>query len=124
MKSFSLRDRLKSFVHAIKGIQLLIKFEHNAWIHVFALIVVVLIGFWLGISRPEWIFIVLAISIVFIAEGLNTAIEKLADAITTAHNEHIKKAKDISAGAVLIAAITAVVMGLLVFTPHIIEKFK
>lgn len=124
MKSFSVKDRLKSFVYAIKGIKLLIRFEHNAWIHILALIVVVIIGLWLRISRPEWAFIVFAIGIVFIAEGLNTAIEKLADAITPEYNEHIKKAKDISAGAVLTAAITAVIIGLLIFIPPIIDKVK
>lgn len=118
MNNFSIKNRLKSFVHAFKGIQLLLKYEHNAWIHLFALVVVVLLALWLHISIAEWIYIVFAAGFVFVSEAINTAIEKMANAISIEKNEHIKKAKDIGAGAVLIAAITAAIIGLLVFIPY------
>lgn len=124
MKKFSFSDRLKSFVYAIRGIKHLIKFEHNAWIHLFATTLVIVLSIWLKISKMEWIAIVFTIGLVFIAEGINTAIEKLADAITIEQNENIKRAKDISAGVVLIAALTAVIIGLLILLPHLIEKVK
>lgn len=124
MSKFSINDRIKSFKHALNGIQFFIRFEHNAWIHLFALVFVVVLSICLNISKMEWVAIVFAIGLVFLVEGINTAIEKLADSVSLEENEHIKKAKDISAGAVLIAAITAVIIGLLILLPHIIEKIK
>lgn len=102
----------------------MLKYEHNAWIHVFATIIVIGFGIWLKLSRPEWLFIILAIGLVFIAEGFNTAIEQLANAITHNENSSIKKAKDVGAGAVLIAAIISAIIGLIIFIPHIMDKFK
>lgn len=123
MANFSIKARIKSFSYAIAGLTLLIQGEHNAWIHLFATILVIALGCYLSISPMDWAVLVLAISMVWLAEGLNTAIEILANAVTTEHNPMIGKAKDVAAGAVLISAIGAVVIGALVFYPHIVNPF-
>jgi len=93
--------------------------QHNAWIHAVATAVVVGAGLMTRLSAAEWCAIVLAIVAVWVAEGLNTALEFLADATNPAFHPLIGKAKDVAAGAVLLAAIGAVVVGLLVFGPHV-----
>ncbi|MCF8357326.1 MAG: diacylglycerol kinase family protein [Prolixibacteraceae bacterium] len=123
-KKFSFRRRMLSFRHAFNGIRLLFKNEHNARIHLFFTIAVVAFGIWLPLSATEWIVIILAIGFVFTAEMFNSAIEKLADAVDEKPNEKIKIVKDLSAGAVLIAAIGAATVGLIVFIPHLIDKWK
>jgi diacylglycerol kinase (ATP) len=72
------------------------------------------------LSSDEWRWIILAIALVWLAEALNTAIERLADAVTLEPNENIGYAKDVAAGAVLAAAIVSAVIGLTIFVPHII----
>lgn len=124
MSKFSLRKRLQSFRYAFNGIGHLLRYEHNAWIHLFATVVVIGFGIWLKLSRPEWILIVFAIGLVLVAEGFNTAIEHLANAVTRSENDSIKKAKDVAAGSVLIAAIVSATIGLIVFIPHLIELFR
>lgn len=120
---FSWKKRALSFKYALNGIKRLVSCEHNAWIHCVAAIMVVIAGFIFHISSTEWLVVVICIGMVLAAEGVNTAIEYLADAITVAPNEKIKHAKDVAAGAVLICAITAAVVGLMVFVPHIIALF-
>jgi diacylglycerol kinase len=121
-QKFSLSGRIKSFGHAINGICLFFKTEHNARIHLVATIFVVFFGFWLSISRVEWLMVLFAIGFVFSAEVFNTAIEKMADEISTDYKEPIKNIKDLSAAAVLVAAITAALIGLIVFIPALIDK--
>lgn len=120
MGKFSIRKRIQSFRYAFNGIGLLIKLEHNAWIHLFATVVVIGCGWLVKLTRPEWILIILAIGLVIIAEAFNTAIEHLANAITRDQNNYIKNAKDIAAGAVFIAALVAAIIGLCIFIPHLI----
>ena len=119
MANFSIRARIKSFSYALNGIAQLIKGEHNAWIHLLATIVVVFLGCYFSISTSGWALLVLAISMVWLAEGMNTAIEVLANAVSTEQNPLIGKAKDIAAGAVLLSAIGAAIIGCLVFYPHV-----
>jgi diacylglycerol kinase (ATP) len=119
MDNFSLKKRILSFRHAFNGIWDTLKHEQNAWIHTFATLVVVAAGFYFDLARAEWILIVFAIGMVFMAEWMNTAIEHLGNAITKEQNPHIKRAKDAAAGGVLIAAIAALIIGLLVFLPHL-----
>jgi|WetSurMetagenome_2_1015567.scaffolds.fasta_scaffold354206_1 diacylglycerol kinase (ATP) len=122
-KPFSFKDRIMSFKHAFHGIAEFFQSEHNAIIHLFVATVAVGFGIWLSISSFEWIIVILLIGIVFIAELFNTAIEKLGDLITKDYNESIKKAKDFSAAAVFIAALVAVVIGLIIFIPRLLDKF-
>lgn len=118
---FSLKRRFKSFKYAFNGLKILIKEEHNARIHLMATIVVIVAGFAFKISFNEWTAILLAIGLVFALEALNSSIENLADFVAPDINENIKKAKDLGAAAVLIGAIVAIVIGLIVFVPKIIN---
>lgn len=118
IKKFNINERLKSFRNAFSGIAGLLRYEHNARIHLFILIIVLLAGIFSGISSSDWIVIVFASGLVFISECFNTAIEYLSDVVSPEYNEKIKGAKDVAAAAVLISAIIAVIIGIIVFLPH------
>jgi len=118
-KNFTIKSRIKSFAYAFNGIKRLLLSQHNAWIHLVITVFVVVLGFVLQLSTVEWCLIVLAMMIVWTAEGVNTAIEFLSDAVSENHHPLIESAKDIAAGAVLISAIGAVVIGILVLYPHL-----
>ena len=120
MSSFNLIDRLKSFGYAFSGIAHLIRHEHNAWIHLLASTLVLGAGFYFELDRIDWALVIFAISLVWLGEGLNTAIELLANAITTEQHPLIGHAKDVAAGAVLISALGAAAIGLLVFLPKLL----
>lgn len=120
-KQFSIKERIYSFRYAFQGLKLLFLKEHNVRIHIVAAIFVVIAGFWLGISACEWIAIVFSIGFVITTEALNTAIEQMANFASPEQNQHIKTIKDLAAGAVLISAMTALVIACIVFIPKIIE---
>ena len=122
MTNFSFKKRLHSFKYAFNGIRLMFRQEHNVWIHTAITVVVIGAGCWLHISTTEWIFVIFAIGFVLMAEAFNTALEHLANSISEAYNEKLKNAKDVAAGAVLLAAITAAITGLVIFVPYLIEK--
>lgn len=106
------------FNHAFRGLFQMFRSERNFKIHILAFIVVVLLGFYLDISSSDWIFILLISGLVISLEVINSAIERICDLYSTEKNEQIKNIKDISAGAVLIAALFAVVIGVMVFLPY------
>jgi len=120
-ESFSFIKRMKSFRDAANGIRLLLKFEHNARIHLLILILVVIAGFLLKISSTEWIAIVIVSGLVLAGECFNSAVEYLSDRITPDYDEEIGKAKDIAAAAVLISAIVSVITGLIIFIPAVLR---
>lgn len=115
--SFTLAARLKSFRYAFSGIRLMLVSQHNAWVHVFATIAVVVASFGLGITRTDWCWVVLAIVGVWTAEALNTAFELLCDVASPGFHPMVKNAKDVAAGAVLVAAVGAGAIGILVLGP-------
>jgi len=117
---FSISGRIRSFRYAINGIALMLKSQHNAWLHATASIAVILVGVFFHISSSEWCWLVLAIMAVWTAEALNTALEFLADVASPEFHPLVKSAKDVAAGAVLISAAGSVVIALLVFSPHIL----
>lgn len=117
---FSIKSRIYSFKYAFAGLKVLLKEEHNSRIHLAAAIAVVIAGFYFRISRMEWIALVLCISSVIVAEMFNTAIEDICDFISPGKHEKIKRIKDLASAAVLFCAITAVVVGLIIFLPRII----
>ena len=119
-KRFSLKKRLRSFKYAFQGIGYLLRNEHNAWIHLFITVCVIAAGFLLRVSPNEWIAIIFAIGMVFAAEAFNTAIEALSDVISSDYKRLIRRAKDVAAGGVLLAAIAAVSIGLIIFIPKLI----
>jgi diacylglycerol kinase len=104
-------------------LKILFREEHNAWIHLLAALAAIAAGFFFQINASEWIAIVLSIGLVISAEAMNTAIENMADFISPEKNESIKRIKDIAAAAVLICALTAVVVGLIVFLPKVLHLF-
>lgn len=118
---FSIHKRLISFKYAWRGIQRLIREEHNARIHLLATLLVVAMGFVFKVSLSEWCLITIVIVLVFAAEAFNSAIEALADKIEPKKDDLIAKAKDISSAGVLITAIGAAITGLLIFIPKIIS---
>jgi len=118
-EKFSFRKRLVSFRYAFNGLKKLIKEEHNARIHLFITCCVLIAGAIFKISKLEWIAVILCIGWVFAMELINSAIENTADLISKERNETIEKIKDLSAGAVLVAAIASAVVGLIVFLPKI-----
>jgi diacylglycerol kinase (ATP) len=115
--SFSLAGRIRSFGHALRGLGALLAGQHNAWIHAAATLGVVAAGVFLGISRIEWCFVVLAVASVWTAEALNTAIELLGDAAAPDLHPLVGRAKDVAAGGVLISAVGAAIIGILVLGP-------
>ena len=115
--------RIRSFKHALRGIWLIFKTQHNMWIHLLAIVFVLALGIYTNLNLNEWLFIVFSIGLVLVAELVNTGIEYLGDAITDEENEKVRNAKDVSAGAVLIAALVALVVAGLVFIPRLIPLF-
>jgi diacylglycerol kinase (ATP) len=120
IKSLSPSSRLKSFSHAFRGLRTLFREEPNARIHLLAASCVVVLGFYLGITRMEWVAILGVIALVFSAELINTAIEQLADVVSPEFHPKIKKAKDVAAAVVLVFAFFALCVASLIFTPYFI----
>jgi diacylglycerol kinase (ATP) len=108
----------RSFGFAFKGIAFFLKSPSNAWIHLAAAFLVCAAGFYVHISKGEWMAVIFAIAFVFVTEMVNTAIEKLTDLVSPDYNELAGKVKDIAAGAVLLASIAAVVIACMVFVPY------
>jgi diacylglycerol kinase (ATP) len=114
MKSFT-RSRLKSFTYAFEGLVCLLRSEKNMWIHLAATIIVIFAGIYKNITNTDWCFIVVAIGLVWISEAFNTAMERLCNVVTKDLHPVIKQVKDISAAAVLISAVIAILIGSFVF---------
>lgn len=116
---FSIQKRIISFKFAFKGITWLIRTQHNMWIHLLATAIVVTAGFYFSVTKIEWILLAITIGMVLSAEAFNTAIELLVDKISPEFNLLAGRIKDVAAGAVLITASIAVIVGLLIFLPKI-----
>ncbi len=119
-KSFSFR----SFKFAFEGIISLISTEPNARIHLAAGILAIILGITFRIRELEWLFLIVAIAIVFITELINSSIEKIADLIEPDYNPKIKTIKDLSAAAVLVSALASIVTGGIIFLPRIVNLVK
>ena len=120
-RKFSLRERLGSFIYAGRGLKLLFR-EHNTWIHLVATLCVAIVGRWVSLSTIEWAIAIILVGSVWITEAINTAIERLCDHVTPQRHPAIAHIKDIAAAAVILSAITAVMAGLCIFVPAIIDK--
>jgi diacylglycerol kinase len=112
--------RIKSIGYAFEGLKTLFKEEPNALIHGSITLIVIIAGFYFEVSNTEWIALLFAIGLVFGLELINTAIENICNLISIERNEQIKKIKDLSAAAVLVAAVISVIIGVIVFIPKII----
>ena len=108
---------LTSFKYAFSGMWHVLRTQRNARIHLSLALVVIVLGLWLGLSRIEWAIIVLTIGLVLAAESFNTVAEAAVDLATAEYHPLAKIAKDVAAGAVLLMAITAVVVGILILGP-------
>jgi diacylglycerol kinase len=117
MGTFLVRS-MKRFAYAIQGVVFLVRTQPNARLHLLATLGVCAAGIYFGLSRAEWLWITAAIVLVWSAEAFNTALEQLADALHPERHAGIGRAKDVAAGAVLIAALGAAIIGVLVFVPH------
>ena len=117
---FSIKKRIKSFYFAFKGLGTLLKTQHNSWVHLLATVLVIVTGLVYSISNIEWVLIIISISMVWMAECLNTAIEFLADHSTSEYHVLIERAKDAAAAGVLVSAIGALAVGVTIFYPYII----
>jgi diacylglycerol kinase (ATP) len=114
-----MRSLMASFGYAFAGIWYLVSTQRNAQIHLLIGACAVALGASLGIERWEWLALVLVMALVLVAEGVNTAIEAAVDVATSALHPLAKVAKDVAAGTVLICAIAAVLVGCIVFLPHL-----
>ena len=121
IRNFSIIERIHSFKYAFNGLKILLKEEHNSRIQIILGFAVVILAITLDINPLEWAIITFSIALVITVETVNSAIENMADFLTLEHNNHIKKIKDLSAAAVLISALSATVIGLLIFIPKILS---
>src|SRR5438552_7052727 len=120
-RSLTFTGRIRSFSFAIHGIAIMLRSQRNACIHAAATVSVVTVSVFFGISRTDWCWIVLAIVAVWTAEALNTALEFLTDVASPGFHPIAGQAKDVAAGAVLIAATGSVIIGVLVLGPHLLR---
>ena len=112
---------LLSFRYAFAGISYLLWTQRNAKIQTALALAAVALGFLLRIERGEWLALVLTIVLVLAAEGVNTAVEAVVDLASPAYHPLAKVAKDVAAGTVLLTAIGAVIVGIIIFLPHLLE---
>ena len=126
---FTVVGRLRSFRHAIKGIRFVLRSQHNAWLHAVATVLALILAGVLEwtvthFSAAAWCGLVIAIVLVWVAETFNTGLEVLAEAITSERHPVLKVAKDVAAAAVFLAAIGAMVVGLILFLPPLWELVR
>lgn len=119
-KSF-VKNRIKSLRFAFDGLYKLIATENSIKLQVVVAVTISIIGFLLDISKTEWMLQVISIGLVLATEGMNTAIEKIADFIHPEHNKKIGEIKDMAAGAVAFCALAAIVVALFIYVPKFID---
>jgi len=118
--SLTFSGRLRSLRCALRGIAVMLRTQQNAWLHAVATLLVLVAGILVGLTTEEWCWIVLAVVSVWTAEALNTAFEFLTDVASPTFHPIAGRAKDVAAGAVLIASAGALLIGALVFVPRLI----
>lgn len=124
MKFKFVRSRLTSFKNALIGWWHVIKTQQNAWIHALATVVVVLMAFWLELGLRDWAILIITIAMVWMAEFLNTALEIVVDLASPNLHPLARVGKDVGAASVLIAAMSAAIIGILILGPPMVEKVK
>ncbi|OWP64302.1 diacylglycerol kinase [Hymenobacter amundsenii] len=115
-----LRRRAASFGHAFRGVGAALRTEVHLWFHAAATAAVLGLGLYCGLARWEWVAVVLSVGAVWGAELLNTAVEAVVDLVSPEYHPLAGRAKDVAAGAVLVVALAALVVGLLVFGPYLL----
>ncbi|NCA87222.1 MAG: diacylglycerol kinase family protein [Clostridia bacterium] len=122
-KPFGIRQRIGSFGFAFKGLRYLLATQHNARIHLLATAMVVAAAFYFRLAAAEWILLLVVVGMVWAAEAINTALELLIDLVSPEKHPLAEHAKDVAATAVLITAIIAALVGIILFLPHIFNRF-
>ena len=110
-------SRIAAFGHAFRGWVHVLRTQQNTWIHSIVAIVVTVLGLWVRLTPHDWAVLVLTIAMVFMAEFINTAIEAVVDLASPVRHPLAKTGKDVGAAAVLVAALAAVMIGLLILGP-------
>jgi len=110
-----------SLLNSINGLKYLFTTQNNFRIHLLATILVLIAGFLVKISIQEWLFLLFVIGLVWIVESINTVFERLFDLLDENYNPIIKIGKDVSAASVLICAVLSIIVGMLIFIPHLIK---
>lgn len=118
--TFSVIARLRSFRFALEGLAFMLRTQHNAWLHLMATIAVIAAGAFFQVSAYDWRWLIAALTLVWLAEAMNTAFEHLCDVVQPEFHTSVKRAKDIAAGAVLICAIGAALIGALTLAPYLL----
>jgi diacylglycerol kinase len=117
-----IKSRFVSITNALNGLWHVLKSQQNAHLHLIATVIVILTGLWLGLSIANWVFLLLVIGMVWIAEFLNTALEAIVNLASPDQHPLAKVGKDVGAAAVLIAAIIALIIGIIILGPPLIDK--
>lgn len=118
---YDFKRQIRSFGYAWKGITSCVGKEQNLSFHLIATAAVIISGYAFGITRTEWMIIVLCIGMVIAAELFNTAIERLVNLVSPERHPLAGQVKDIAAGAVLVCAVAAAIIGLVIFVPYAME---
>ena len=118
---FNISSRLRSFAYAFKGLRFMLSKQYNFYIHIALAIIALVLAYYFSISKTELLWIVAAIGIVLSAEIFNTAIEQLTDLIQPEQDPKAGIIKDLAAGAVLLSATTALIIGLIIFVPYLLK---
>ncbi len=121
MRSF-FKSRAHSFQYAFSGWWYVVRTQRNAWIHALASLMVIIIAAWLGLPLRDWAVLILTIALVWTAEFLNTALEAVVDLASPTTHPLAQVGKDVGAAAVLIAALSAVVVGILILGPPLVGR--
>lgn len=112
---------MDSFKYAFKGLWTLVRTQPNARIHLVASAIVIGAGFFLGVSRNEWLWLTVAMGSVWVTEAMNTALEFITDLVSPEYHPLAGHTKDVAAGAVLLAAFMAIIIACLVFGPYLVN---
>ena len=118
-RRFSLPARFRSFGFALSGLGFMLRTQHNAWIHLAATVLVAAAGLALRVTASDWRWLAFAIALVWVAEAMNTAFEHLCDVVSPEFHISVQRSKDVAAGAVLVCAIAAAVVGALTLLPYV-----
>ena len=117
-------SRGQSFLHAFHGLWFVIRTQRNAWIHAVVTILVVLMAFWLRLQTRDWAILFMTIALVWTAEFINTALEAVVDLASPEQHPLAKVGKDVGAAAVLVAAMAAILVGLLILGPPLVQRLR
>lgn len=121
-RQLNLRRRVNSFGYAFQGWGHVLRTQPNAWVHAAVSVVVIILAFWLQLSRLEWAILLLVTMLVWMAEFINTALEAIVDMVMPDFHPLAKTAKDVAAASVLVGALGAALIGLLIMGPPLWQR--